>query len=165
MIFNPSYFQKTPEMTDQERWTLVVSWYADLARHESFSQLQEQVSDDFGPISKWEHTETIPKDSKWMTMVSNLDHHSSLLLVADSLNDFSSPGAMNLNESYFLYMFFRISPVNHHDFSARMLVPACWWFLDMGSNFVEDNDGGTSAPPWWFVAGSRWEEAPHRFAK
>ena len=82
-------------------------------------------SDDFGPISKWEHTETIAKDSKWMTMVSNLDHHSSLL-VADSLNDFSSPGAMNLNESYFLYMFFRISPVNHHDFSARMLVPACW---------------------------------------
>ena len=58
-------------------------------------------------------------------MVSNLDHHSSLLLVADSLNDFSSPGAMNLNESYFLYMFYRISPVNHHDFSARMLVPAC----------------------------------------
>lgn len=155
-------------MTDQERWTLVVSWYADLARHESFSQLQEHpnvVSDDFGPISKWERTETIPKDSKWMTMVSNLDHHSSLLLVADSLNDFSSPGAMNLNESYFLYMFYRISPVNHHDFSARMLVPACWWFLDMGSLFVEDNDRGTSAPPWWFVAGSRWEEAPHRFAK
>ena len=164
----PGGWKHQPEMTDQERWTLVVSWHADLARYESFSQLQEHpnvVSDDFGPISKWEHTETIPKDSKWMTMVSNLDHHSSLLLVADSLNDFSSPGAMNLNESYFLYMFLRISPVNHHDFSARMLVPACWWFLDMGSNFVEDNDGGTSAPPWWFVAGSRWEEAPHRFAK
>ena len=46
------------------------------------------VSDDFGPISKWERTETIPKDSTWMTMVSNLDHYSSLLLVADSLNDF-----------------------------------------------------------------------------
>ena len=54
------------------------------------------VSDDFGPISKWERAETIPKDSTWMTMVSNLDHLSSLLLVADSLNDFSSPGAMNL---------------------------------------------------------------------
>ena len=45
MIFNPSYFsgvwKHQPEMTYQETWTLVVSWYADLARYESFSQFQE----------------------------------------------------------------------------------------------------------------------------
>ena len=63
---------------------------------------------------------------------------------------------MTFNESYFLYMFYRISPVNHHDFSARMLVTGMLVILDMGSLFVEDNDGGTTMVIccWFSMGGS-----------
>lgn len=99
-----------------------------------------------------------------MIMVSNLDYYLLFFLVADSLNDFSS-GVMNFNEFYFFYMFFRISLVNYYDFFVRMLVLVCWWFLDMGFNFVEDNDGGIFVLLWWFVVGLRWEEVSYRFVK